>query len=406
MEDLNIAYLASEYPALSHTFIFREIQSLRKQGLKVHTCSIRKSENVQQMSDLEKEEAAQTYCIKKTPILEILGMHLWIFLLSPLGYWRMIKKTFKIWRRNPSYLIRSIGYLAEAGILLYWMREKKIKHIHVHFANPASTVTLIACRYGGISFSLSVHGPDAFYNVRENFIKEKLQAALFIRSISHYCQGQLMRLIPHSFWERIHIVRCGVDPEQFRRQSNPANAVPELLCVGRLVSAKGQHTLLQACRALADKNRPYHLTLVGDGEDRQSLEQLSQSLGIDQYITFTGAIGQDKVREYYKKADLFILPSFAEGVPVVLMEAMAAGVGVVSTRINGIPELIEHNKEGCLVPSSDVESLVKELQQLLDAPERREQLAEQGRKKVETLYNLEKNTQQMGSLFKQYLRNE
>lgn len=406
MEPSRVAYLTSEYPALSHTFILREITSLRRQGLSIATSSIRKPEHLEKMTDTERQEAQETYYIKETPKLDILGMHLGLFLRNPMAYGRMFKEAFKVWKRNLGHPIKAIGYLAEAGILLHWMRESKCSHLHVHFANPASTVALIASRYGSISFSLSIHGPDVFYNVDAHLLKEKLQAALFTRSISHYCQGQLMRLVPHSFWERIHIVRCGIEPETFSRAQAPQNTVPQLLCVGRLVNAKGQHTLLQACRALSDQKRAYHLTFVGDGEDRRSLEQLTQSLGIDNCVTFTGALGQDDVRQHYRTADLFVLPSFAEGVPVVLMEAMASEISVVSTRITGIPELIEHGKEGSLVPSADVQSLVQVLQHLLDHPDERKRLADQGRKKVETLYNLQKNTEQMGALFRRYLKSD
>lgn len=404
MRSPKIAYLASEYPAISHTFILREIKALRKQGFEVITASIRTSDHLDKMRDVEQREAEHTLYIKNTPITEVLTSHLRLLIRSPLDYGRMCLEAARCTKWDPSRLFKAVAYLAEAGVLIDWMQSQEVSHVHVHFANPAATVALIASRYGDISYSLSIHGPDVFYNVDKQLLREKIKAARFVRAISHYCLSQLQRLIPYEQWDRCHIVRCGVDPQQFSPvDGRQENAVAQLLCVGRLVSAKGMHTLLNSCRRLSQEGVPFQLTFIGDGEDRQSLTSLAQSFGIDGQITFAGALGQNEVRQAYQQADLFVLPSYAEGVPVVLMEAMATGIPVIATRITGIPELIEHGKEGVLVPPADSGSLAAAIAELIRSPERRREYATLGRQKVLERYHLDKNCEEMADLFKDYL---
>lgn len=293
--------------------------------------------------------------------------------------------------------------LIEVGIIVNWMFKKNISHTHVHFANPAATVMMIASFYKNISYSMSVHGPDIFYNIEANILTEKIKKALFVRCISFYCQSQLMRIVSYNYWQNFHIIRCGIDPKVYIPRPEPLNDKPELLCVGRLVSAKGQHILLQACSKLSEDNINYHLTFVGDGEDRPTLELSVNELNIKENITFTGAIGQDDVLPYYEKANIFVLASFAEGVPVVLMEAMAKEIPSISTRITGIPELIENNVDGILVDSSNVSELAQKLKELITNPDRLKQLGVNGRKKVLKKYDLNANCKALADIFEKYI---
>jgi glycosyltransferase involved in cell wall biosynthesis len=253
--------------------------------------------------------------------------------------------------------------------------------------------------YGGISYSISVHGPDIFYTVDSAMLPEKIRKAAFVRCISHYCKSQIMRLSEPQEWHKLHIVRCGVDPDLYTPRAEPENPVPNILCVGRLVPAKGQYILLEACGLLKKEGLEFHLTIVGDGPDKLILEKAVNSGNMKGSATFTGALGQDKVRDYYQRADLFVLASFAEGVPVVLMEAMAKEIPVISTRITGIPELIEHEKDGLLATPGDAEDLANQIRKLLTTPRLRRELGVAGRKKVVTLYNQHTNNQQMATLF-------
>ena len=394
-----IAYLCSEYPAISHTFIYREIESLRKAGMIVHTASIHKPSNLKVMTSDEQMEAEKTFMVLSQPIPLILSAHLHCLRKSPLGYLRMAGGAIKLLTKGPKSPVKALAYFAEAGILLQWLHSLGISHIHEHFANPTAIVAMLMKIYGGINYSLSVHGPDIFYRVDSALLEEKVQEAAFIRCISHYCLSQIMRISEPAKWDKFHIVRCGVNPDLYSVREEPHNPIPNILCVGRLVPAKGQHILLEACRVLKQEGLQFKVTIIGEGPDSSSLEQFTTINNLKDIVTFTGVLGQNTVRDYYDKADIFVLASFAEGVPVVLMEAMAKEIPVISTRITGIPELIEHEHDGLLATPGDADDLARQIRKLLKNPELRCVFGRAGRKKVISLYNQHINNKQMVNLF-------
>ncbi|NLD35719.1 MAG: glycosyltransferase family 4 protein [Desulfatiglans sp.] len=394
-----LAYLASEYPAISHTFIFREVQELRKSGLDIKTASIRRPEMLIKMTDEEKIDAENTLYIKNRTKINILLDHLKLLIKSPSGYYSMLTNTCQFSRKGHFGLLKTIGYFIEAGILANWALNHSVDHIHVHFANPAATVAMIAACYGTLTFSLSIHGPDIFYNIDNNLIVDKITRASKVRCISHFCKSQLIKIVPYNFWNKFFIIRCGVDISKFTPAQPCNNKVPNILCVGRLVPAKGQHILIEACAFLKKRGINFILTFIGDGPDRVSLESLARDLNVNDSTTFTGALGQDLVKIYYDNADMFVLPSFAEGVPVVLMEAMAKEIPCITTRITGIPELINDNEDGLLVAPSDSVTLADKIELLLKDRQLQEKIGTNARKKVSTMYDLEKNCKQMAEFF-------
>ena len=307
--------------------------------------------------------------------------------------------AIKLLTKGPKSPVKALAYFAEAGILLQWLHSLGISHIHEHFANPTAIVAMLMKIYGGINYSLSVHGPDIFYRVDSALLEEKVQEAAFIRCISHYCLSQIMRISEPAKWDKFHIVRCGVNPDLYSVREEPHNPIPNILCVGRLVPAKGQHILLEACRVLKQEGLQFKVTIIGEGPDSSSLEQFTTINNLKDIVTFTGVLGQNTVRDYYDKADIFVLASFAEGVPVVLMEAMAKEIPVISTRITGIPELIEHEHDGLLATPGDADDLARQIRKLLKNPELRCVFGRAGRKKVISLYNQHINNKQMVNLF-------
>ena len=399
MTPKTIGYLCSEYPAVSHTFIYREIESLRKSGMIVHTATIRRPANLSVMAAEEQEEAKNTLMVLSQPVGAVLAAHLHCLVKSPVGYLRMAAGALKLLFKGPKSPVKAPAYFVEAGILLHWMHRLGMTHLHEHFANPTAIVAMLMKQYGGISYSVSVHGPDIFYVMDSALLEEKIREASFVRCISHYCRSQIMRISDPAEWEKLHIVRCGVNPEQYTARKEPDNVVPNILCVGRLVPAKGQHILIEACILLKKEGLRFQLTIVGDGPDRIALEKFAISGALGDSVLFTGALGQNAVRDYYDQADLFVLASFAEGVPVVLMEAMAKEIPVVSTRITGIPELIDHEYDGLLATPGDAEDLARQIRTLLDDPEQRARLGKAGREKVVSLYNQHLNNQKMVTLF-------
>ncbi len=397
-----IAYLTNPYPAISHTFIFREIEALRQEGFEIVTASIHRAPDIDKMSKEEQLEARNTYVLRETTLAVRLRALLDTVSHSPLGFIRMSIKALSFTKNGKSSLVKCLCYFAEAILLIPWLRRQKISHIHEHFGNPTALVALLCKTYGGFSYSLSLHGPDIFYQVDSAHLNEKVSSATFVRCISNYCKSQILRVLEYSKWSRQEIVRCGVDPKVFRPVRNNRNGKRTLICVGRLCPAKGQHILIESCAALGRKGMDFKLVLVGDGPDRKSLEKLVIKLGIEQFVTFTGALGQEEVQKRYKEADIFVLPSFAEGIPVVLMEAMAMGLPVVSTRITGIPELIDDEVNGLLATPGDAAELSRMLTRLIDNPKLGKKLGIAGRKKIIAKYDQRENSKKLANLFRQY----
>ena len=405
METKRLAYLVSEYPAISHTFILREISSLSKEGIEVIPFSIRHPLALANMGNQEQEEAKRTLYIKPRLITSAPMAHLKLLCRHPFRYLRMLGRTLSLASRHINRFFHYLAYFAEAGIILDRLKTQKIDHLHVHFANPAATVALIAKSYGQISYSLSVHGPDIFSNVDQNLLREKIEGSLFVRCISYFCKTQLAQLVPHKEWKKLHIVRCGVDHKVWSRpDSLPQNTSPHIVCVGRLTPAKGQHILLEACQRLKQKEIPFQLTFIGGGQDLSSLEKLSQRLDLSSQVTFTGPLTQSEVKEKCQQSDIFVLPSFAEGVPCVLMEAMALKIPCIASRITGIPELIENQLSGLLFTPGNVDELTTQMEELIKNPSRRQEIGERGHQSVKQSYDLHNNCQALAHLFKKQLQ--
>jgi len=246
-----------------------------------------------------------------------------------------------------------------------------------------------------------VHGPDEFYDVEKFYLRQKVEHAKFILCISNYCRSQLMRNSAPEHWDKMHVVRLGVDLNVFSpmREQPKADQVREILCVGRLVPSKGQLILLRACAILHSKGCPIRVRLVGDGPDREHLEAFAKRENIP--AIFEGAKTHEETRRLLGQADVFALASFAEGVPVALMEAMAMEVPCVSTVIAGIPELIRDGLDGLLVPASSTESMAGALERLVEDPLLRRSIAVAGRKRVHDLYNLAENVSLLASVLRE-----
>ncbi len=400
-----LTYLSSEYPGISHTFILREVRGLRSLGLQVETASIRRPAHLDKMAREDRDESLNTLYIKSASPLHALKQALFVLCDNPLGMLAMLRETLGLCRRGPKSVFKALAYFAEACVLLGWMREKCSSHVHVHFANPAATVAMLAARSGQISFSVSFHGPDIFYNVEANLLADKIRHARFIRCISHYCRGQCQRIVDSGHWDKLRIVRCGIFPGQFppapALDDTPAS-IPQILCVGRLVPAKGQLLLVDALQQLRDEGVDFRATLVGDGPDREALIKKISTCGLQRQVVLTGALGQAQVRALYDQADIFVLASVAEGVPVVLMEAMAKEIACLSTCITGIPELIEDGVSGLLAISGDADALAEKLRLLLGDAGLRRRLGQAGRKVVLQRYDLERNIPEMAALFNEF----
>jgi colanic acid/amylovoran biosynthesis glycosyltransferase len=408
---VKIAYLCSEYPAISHTFVLREVEALRRLGAAITTFSIRRTHPDLLLSHADRAAAETTVAILPPSWPRFLRAHLGLALRAPGAYFSTLALALRLAPPGLRGRLWQVFYFAEATMLWSECRRRGIHHIHVHLANAAADLALLAAQIGTAvepehpwSWSFTMHGPTEFADLGHYRLAEKLRDARFVVCISDFARSQLMALSEPDSWDRLEVVHVGIPVDQFTRSSAaPAQRHPAILYIGRLVPEKGQAVLLEATALLADRGHLVEVTLAGDGTLRADLERRAEQLGIAPQVSFLGAVGQDRLRELYEAASIFCLPSFAEGVPVVLMEAMAMGLPVVSTRIAGIPELIEDGVGGLLVAPGRPDELADRLESLLTDPALCRELGMKGREAVLREFDAERSATQLYELFSERL---
>ncbi|MFW2589667.1 glycosyltransferase [Sagittula sp. SSi028] len=397
-----LAYLTGEYPRASDTFIQREVAALRALGHEVETCSIRTTGEEHLVGPEQRAEHKRTFkVLDACKGARLLWAHL-RYLKRPGRYGRALALA---WRTAPKGIkgrLYNLIYFAEAAVLADHLERQKVTHLHNHIAKASCTVAMLASELSGIPFSFTIHGPDIFFEPHHWRIDEKASRAAFVACISNFCRSQLMCFAPQQHWDRLHIIHCGVDPDRY---SPAPHAGQNLLFVGRLAGVKGVPVLLQAMADLRDSHPDLRLTLIGDGPERAAIDALARQLGLHERITFMGYRSQSEVAEALTQADVFVLPSFAEGVPVVLMEAMAAAVPVVTTQIAGVPELVRDGA-GTLVPPGDAQALAKAITRWLDEPAARRVAGQSGRAIVEAEFHIQTEAARLSSLFAAYANDQ
>lgn len=348
---MRIAYLTNQYPATSHTFIRREIIALEARGHTVFRYSIRKP-----LDPLEdREDIAE---LGKTRHLLALGPATILRQASRIALARPLKSigtAFEALRysaRSDRGLSVHLAYFVEALAVADWCRRDKVEHLHVHFGTNPATVAALVSGLTGIPFSFTVHGPEEFDRAESHSLGAKMAACSFVTAVSSFGRSQLMRWVATGDRHKIHVVHCGLDRPYFDEPASPAGDAPNLLCVARLSEQKGLPVLLNAAAMLRDEGVGFTLTVVGDGPLRRPIEEEIRRLNLGNHIRLAGWMGQPEVRQQIRLSRAMVLPSFAEGLPVVLMESMALRRPVVSTYIAGIPELVTPDN-GWLIPAGD-----------------------------------------------------
>jgi glycosyltransferase involved in cell wall biosynthesis len=392
-----LAYLTGEYPRASDTFIQREVAHLRALGHHVLTCSIRTTGAEHLVGPEQREEHARTFKVLdavKRPHTTLKAHLHWM--ASPARY---LSALALAWRTAPKGIrgrVFNLIYFLEAGVLAHKLEQDGVTHLHNHIAKASCTVAMLVGALSGVKWSFTIHGPDIFFEPHHWRIDEKASRAAFVACISHFCRSQLMCFANATHWDRFHIIHCGVDPSRYAPQSERKGLTA--LFVGRLAGVKGVPILIDAMAILAEKHPDLVLRLIGDGPDRKALEADVASRGLNDRVTFLGYKSQSEVAEELAQADVFVLPSFAEGVPVVLMEAMASQVPVVTTRIAGVPELVEDGVSGRLVPPGDTVAFAQALDALLTDPEQRHTFGAAGRDKVLADYDAAREAKRLSEL--------
>lgn len=405
MTRLRLAYLVSRYPSISHTFILREVRELRQLGFEIAVASINPPDRpASGLTEEERKEAAETFYVKAAGPAGAAKAVFAALSTRPGAFFAGLWFAVRLGRLDLSRVLFGILYFVEALILGEWLKRINIGHLHVHFATPGATVGMLVAKIYPVTLSITVHGPDEFYDVPGYYLPQKIAASKLLCAISDYARSQLIRIAPVSDWSKVEITRLGVDPAVFSpRPPREPGEVFEVLCVGRLVGTKGQRVLLNVTSRLLGAHRRIHLRYVGDGPDRAVLEKAVQELGISSAVTFEGPVNQDRIRTFYEIADIFVLPSFAEGIPVVLMEAMAMEIPCIATWITGIPELIRNGVDGLLVPPSNENALAIAITELIDNAELRFRLAKAGRERILDAYNLRPSVMRLAEVFQKYL---
>jgi colanic acid/amylovoran biosynthesis glycosyltransferase len=397
-EKIRMAYFLSRYPAVSHTFFLKEILGLRQMGFEIDVASVNPPDRpMSELPQREAEEAGRTYYVKSTTIWEAIFVIVTVTLVHPIVAFRGLRASLRLGRWDILRKIYALFYMVEAFLLGRWMRRRGLNHLHVHFGGAVATVAMVAAETWGLDYSLTIHGPEEFYEVDDAYLPRKIERAKFIFCISDFCRSQLMKYCDPAHWDKMHVVRLGVDPEEFKPIARTARAHLEIVCVGRLVPAKGQHILLRAFSRVHAKGHPVRLTFVGSGPDLPNLQREVTEKGLESSVTFCGALNHDQTRQQLAEADIFALASFAEGIPVALMEAMAMAIPCVTTSVAGIPELIRDRTDGLLVPASSVEGLASAIESLVLDRELRERLGAAGRARAIEQYNLPVNLNVLAS---------
>src|SRR5579875_1602400 len=401
---VRMAMLMSQYPAISHTFFLAEVLGLRREGFHIETVSINPPDRpLPELSPAEAAEARTTEYLKANFAAQLLRLFA-IVLRHPLVALRGVLASLRYGGWDLGLQAWGLAYLAEGLLLGAWMRRRRLDHLHIHFGGSVATVGYLGAKAWGIPYSMTMHGPTEYFNMRSYRLLEKFSSAEFVISISDFGRWNAMFLLPSHQWHKVRVCPLGIAPERF---ADPPRALPaedhelHVLCVGRLVPDKGQRILLRAVKALQQQGLRFRLTLVGRGEEREALEQYARAHQLP--VTFAGALEHDKTLALVQTADIFVLPSFAEGIPVALMEAMAARVPCISTTACGIPELIRNGEEGLLVPPGDERSLADALRRLLEDEALRAQMGEAGRRRVLADYNLEQNIPRKARLLEELL---
>lgn len=361
---MKIAYLVNQYPKVSHSFIRREILALERQGFEVERIAVR-GWGDQLVDPEDRRERTRTRYVLQGGALALAGAVLRQFAASPLRFartlglaWRMGQRAARPW---PIHMV----YLAEACRVVPWLQQAGTRHLHAHFGTNSAEVAMLVHALGGPPYSFTVHGPEEFDQPEFLHLAEKIRRCAFVVAISSYGRSQLYRWIGQRDWPKVQVVHCGLEPAFHAGVPVPLPAMPRIVCVGRLCEQKGQLLLVSAVERLVRKGTAIELVLAGDGEMRPELEEMIVRCALEGHVRITGWISSDTVRAEILSARALVLPSFAEGLPVVIMEAMALRRPVLSTYVAGIPELVRPGREGWLFEAGDVDALVAALDDLL-----------------------------------------
>ncbi len=401
-------YVTSHYPAVSHTFVLREVMGLRAAGHSVETVSVHRTAPDQLLAEVDRREAARTWSLLPLDPAAFARSHLRAAVRHPRAYLGTLGFAVSVAPPGARARLWQLLYFAEAVHLWDHARRQGTRHLHAHLTNVAADICWLAARFGRLAepgrgwwWSFTMHGPTELFEVERFNLARKVPNADLVVCISDFARSQLMYLSKPQDWSKLTVVHCGADLARYRAVEPAAHDGLAMLGVGRLVPQKGFHVLVDALGLLVEQGHDARLVLVGSGPEEEQLRRRAAQLGVADRLVLAGAVGQDEMPSYYAGTDVFCLPSFAEGVPVVLMEAMATGRPVVASAVAGIPELVEDGTCGYLVPPGNAGALAGAVASLAASPEVARKFGEAGRDRVERDFDSRANAAQLAGLFEE-----
>lgn len=397
---MRIAYFINQYPKVSHSFIRREILALERQGVVIQRIALRGWDGeLQDAEDLAERDKTQ-YVLQAG--LKGLLKPLWqVLRAEPRRFAAALRLSLRLGLRGDRPLPYHLVYLAEACCVVQWLQAFGAEHVHAHFGTNSAEVVMLANALGGPPYSFTVHGPEEFDKPQFLHMGEKVRRSAFVAAVSSYGRSQLYRWVAHEHWAKVKVVHCGVEPAFHQVAPVPAPAAPRLVCVGRLCEQKGQLLLLKAAQQLAGQGIDFELVLAGDGEMRAQIETLIARYGLQAQVRITGWISSAQVRDEILAARALVLPSFAEGLPVVIMEAMALRRPVLTTFVAGIPELVRPGENGWLFPAGAVDELAGAMADCLAQPaEVLQRMGEAARQRVLERHDIDREAAKLAHHFK------
>jgi glycosyltransferase involved in cell wall biosynthesis len=400
-----VAYLINQYPQASQTFIRREIHALEKLGVTVERFTVRRSD-VALVDERDKAEQAKTRVVLDVGGAGLLGAVLRTCVTRPLKAARGLATAIRTGIGSHAGLSKHLIYFGEACVLLKWFEQSKIDHVHSHFGTNSTLVAMLVRVMGGPPYSFTSHGPEEYDKPEALSLSEKVHRSKFVVAISEFGCSQLYRWCRYDDWSKVKLVRCGVD-EMFLRaatslngQLPPPPSEPRIVNVGRLDPSKGQLFLVEAAGRLAAEGMKFQLTLVGDGSMRPEIERLIEKLKLKDHVRLAGWMSNDQVRQEILNSRAMVLPSFAEGLPLVIMEALALHRPVLSTYVAGIPELVTPGMCGWLVPPGSTAGLTAAMREVLTAPiEQLVKMGGEGAARVAERHDVDKEAAKLAALF-------
>lgn len=399
---MRVAYIINQYPKVSHSFIRREILALERQGLHVERVAIRGwKDTVVDKDDVSEKQ--KTQYVLAAGAFGLFKAALFMLMTNPVRFFSVFSTMLGLAKKADRAYVYHVIYFFEACYAARLIASKQVQHLHAHFGTNSTEVAMLTSLLTGVPYSFTVHGPEEFDKPQALHLTEKIAAAKFVVAISSFGRSQLFRWCDYAQWDKIKVVHCGLEPTFFEsgndmvEQGEPRR----LVCVGRLCEQKGQLLLVQAVANLKKRGVAFQLVLAGDGEMRAEIERMIQQHQLETSVTITGWISSEQVRNELLAAKAMVLASFAEGLPVVIMEAMVFKRPVITTYVAGIPELVKHEKNGWLIPAGDIQALEMAIETALNvSQEDWERMGTLARQDVIARHHIDHEAMKLASFFK------